>query len=146
MFTLQAEASFDAAHFLAGHAGKCRNLHGHRWLVRAEVQAKQLQTDGTERGMLLDFANFKQALKQLAEKLDHKFIYEQGTLHAETVAALQNEGFALIELPFRPTAEELARWFFQKLQQQGLEPAQVWVFETPENCASYFEEVKNDQL
>ena len=145
MFTLQAEASFDAAHFLAQHPGKCRNLHGHRWLVRAEVQAEQLQTDGAERSMLLDFATFKQALKQLAEYFDHKFIYEQGTLQTSTVAALQSEGFALIELPFRPTAEELARWFYQQLEQQNLRPSRVWVFETPENCASYFanSEVEN---
>ncbi len=41
MYSLQAEASFDAAHFLANHPGQCRNLHGHRWKVRAEVQAAQ---------------------------------------------------------------------------------------------------------
>ena len=56
MYSLQAEASFDAAHFLANHPGQCRILHGHRWKVRAEVQAAQLNTNGPERGMLLDFA------------------------------------------------------------------------------------------
>jgi len=146
MYTLQAEASFDAAHFLAGHSGKCRNLHGHRWLVRAELQGRQLQADGSERGMLLDFAKFKQALKQLAEQLDHKFIYEQGTLRAGTVAALQSEGFALLAMPFRPTAEELAHWFYQQLQQLNLAPARVLVYETPENCAAYFEEAGHAQL
>lgn len=138
MYSLQAEATFDAAHFLAGHAGKCRNLHGHRWLVRAELCAPTLQTAGTERGMLLDFASFKTALKQLAEQLDHTFIYERGSLQPATLAALQSEGFALFELPFRPTAEELARWFYQALTEQGLQPARVWLYETPENCASYF--------
>lgn len=148
MYTLQAEASFDAAHFLAGHPGQCRNLHGHRWLVRAELRAANLQTAGAERGMLLDFANFKLALKQLAADLDHKFIYEQGSLQANTIKALQNEGFALVEMDFRPTAEELARWFYQKLQQQDLAPARVWVYETPENCASYFadEETNHGRL
>ena len=140
MYSLQAEASFDAAHFLAGHADKCRNLHGHRWLVRAELCAPDLQTAGTERSMLLDFANFKQTLKRLAADLDHKFIYERGSLQPSTIAALQAEGFALAEMPFRPTAEELARWFYQALTEHGLKPTRVWLYETPENCASYFEE------
>ncbi len=139
MYSLQAEANFDAAHFLAGHAGKCRNLHGHRWLVRAEIAGEELQSQGSARGMLVDFASFKQALKQLASALDHKFIFEQGSLQPATVAALQSEGFALFELPFRPTAEELARWFYQALAEQRLKPTQVWVYETPENCASYYE-------
>ena len=143
MYSLQAEASFDAAHFLAGHADKCRNLHGHRWKVRAEVQAAQLNTNGPERGMLLDFAGLKQCLKELVAQFDHKFIYEEGSLQPATVTALQAEGFALAPVPFRPTAEELARWFYQALQQQGVKPAKVWVYETPKNCAAYFETEDN---
>lgn len=139
MYSLQAESTFDAAHFLAGHADKCRNLHGHRWLVRAEIVGERLQNQGAERSMLVDFAGFKQALKQLADALDHKFIFEQGSLKPETVAALQSEGFMLFETPFRPTAEELARWFYQALAEQQLKPSRVWVYETPENCASYYE-------
>lgn len=139
MYSLQAEASFDAAHFLASHPGKCRNLHGHRWRVRAEVQAAQLNADGPERGMLLDFSGLKQCLEELAAQFDHKFIYEEGSLRPDTVAALQAEGFALVPMPFRPTAEELARWFYQALQQRGLKAAQVLVYETPKNCAAYYE-------
>lgn len=149
MYSLQAEASFDAAHFLAGHPGKCHNLHGHRWKVRAEVQAASLNAAGPERGMLLDFAGLKQCLKGLAAQFDHTFIYEEGSLQPATVAALQAEGFALASVPFRPTAEELARWFYQALQQQGVQPAQVWVYETPKNCAAYYEtpqEATNAQL
>ncbi len=55
MYLLQAEASFDAAHFLKGYNGKCKNLHGHRWRVVARIQGCKLQEDGSQRGMLVDF-------------------------------------------------------------------------------------------
>ncbi|HIU10282.1 MAG TPA: 6-carboxytetrahydropterin synthase QueD [Candidatus Avidehalobacter gallistercoris] len=139
MFSLQTETSFDAAHFLPDHPGLCRNLHGHRWRVVLEIAGADLQTAGAARGMLCDFAEVKAALKRITEKIDHKLLYEAASLAPETLAALQNEGFTLFELPFRPTAEELARWFYRAMSEAGFAPARVWVYETPENCAAYWE-------
>lgn len=139
MFSLQTEASFDAAHFLAGHPGACRDLHGHRWRVVLELRGEALQETGPARGMLCDFATAKAALKELAATLDHKLLFEAGSLRPATLAALADEGFQPVQLPFRPTAEELARWFWRGLVAAGLAPAKVSVYETPENCASYWE-------
>lgn len=139
MYSLQAEASFDAAHFLKDHPGACRNLHGHRWQVVAEITAAELQTAGPDRDMLQDFAELKASLKELASAFDHKFIFEEGSLRPQTIAALQAEGFALAEVSFRPTAERLAHWFYQQLRSKGLCTSRVLVYETPENCAAYFE-------
>lgn len=139
MFTLQCSASFDAAHFLKDHPGACRNLHGHRWRVEAEISGEYLQADGPARDMLVDFADFKHALKALAAEFDHKMIYETASLKPATVAALTDEGFALVELPCRPTAEQMARLFFHRLREQGFCPCRVQVWETPNNCAAYYE-------
>ncbi len=140
MFGLQAEVCFDAAHFLAGHSGACRNLHGHRWRIVAELCGDELTAEGSGRDMLLDFAGLKQALRALAGRFDHKLIYEAGTLRPATLDALHDEGFALAELPFRPTAERLAQHFYRELRADGLAVARVTVYETPENCAAYWEE------
>lgn len=139
MFTLQSAACFDAAHFLKDHPGACRNLHGHHWRVQAEIAGETLAAGGAARDMLVDFADFKRALKELAAELDHKLIYEAGSLRPETLAALRAEGFALVELPFRPTAEQLARRFFLRLREQGFAPVRVLIWETPDNCAAYGE-------
>ena len=40
MYLIRSECSFDAAHFLKGYSGKCRNLHGHRWRVVAELKGE----------------------------------------------------------------------------------------------------------
>ena len=47
------------------------------------------------------------------------------------------EGFSLTVLPFRTTAENLARYFFDTLAAQGFPVAQVEVDETPNNRAFY---------
>jgi 6-pyruvoyltetrahydropterin/6-carboxytetrahydropterin synthase len=43
-------------------------------------------------------------------------------------------------LPFRTTAENLARYFAERLLARDLPVSQVDVYETPLNCASYFVE------
>ena len=53
------------------------------------------------------------------------------------IAALMEEGFRIIEIPCRPTAENLARMFFEELNKRGLPVIKVTVYETPQNCASY---------
>lgn len=138
MYELKTEAAFDSAHFLADYYGKCENLHGHRWRVIVYLRAQELQTEGTMRDMVLDFGVFKKAVRALAEELDHKFLVEEGTLKPETIACLESEGFTLLMLPFRTTSENLARYFAQRLIEQGMPISQVQMFETPNNCAIWY--------
>jgi len=137
MYTIRTEQSFDSAHFLAGYDGKCSNIHGHRWRVVAEVSAEELQTDGPFRGMVTDFGDIKRDLKEMADAHDHTFIYEKNSLKESTVQALEEEGFRLLEVPFRPTAENFAVYFFEHLEQKGYSVRSVEVYETPNNCARY---------
>ncbi len=137
MYGLKTEASFDSAHFLTDYYGKCENLHGHRWRVVVYLEQEDLQSEGTMKDMVLDFGVFKRAVRDLAEELDHTFLLEEGSLAPETLACLKREGFSLTELPFRTTAENLARLFAERLIAQGLPVSQVDMYETPNNCAIY---------
>jgi 6-pyruvoyltetrahydropterin/6-carboxytetrahydropterin synthase len=87
--------------------------------------------------MLIDFGDFKKAVRRLADSFDHTLIYEKGSLKAATLAALKDEGFSLTEVDFRPTAENLSRHFYDMLTAQGLPVSRITVYETPENCAYY---------
>ena len=138
MYGLQTEAAFDSAHFLTDYYGKCENLHGHRWRVEVTLAQDEPQTEGTMRDMVLDFGVFKKAVRELAETLDHTFLVEEGSLKPDTLAALEAEGFSLTILPFRTTAENLARYFCDKLIEQGLPVSVVEVDETPNNRAFYY--------
>lgn len=141
MYRLTAEASFDSAHFLAGYNGKCRNIHGHRWLINVEAAGDELQQAGQMRDMVIDFGDLKKEVKVIADYFDHGLIVEKNTLKERTFAALQEEGFKLIEVDFRPTAEKLAKFIFDSLKGKQLPVKQVTVYETPANSAAYSEAV-----
>jgi 6-pyruvoyltetrahydropterin/6-carboxytetrahydropterin synthase len=137
MYELKTEASFDSAHFLTDYYGKCENLHGHRWRMVVTIGVEELQHEGTMRDMVLDFGTFKQRVRAFAKELDHTFLVEEGTLAPATVAALEGEGFSLTVLPFRTTAENLARYACERLSAMDLPVCEVCVYETPNNCAVY---------
>lgn len=141
MFQLTTENSFDAAHFLLGYDGKCGNIHGHRWRVLVDVCGEKLKEDGQMRGMLVDFSDVKKDVKEITDAFDHSFIYEVGSLREKTLEALSEEGFLMIPVAFRPTAENFAKHFFEEMKKRGYKVSKVTVYETPNNCASYVEEV-----
>ncbi|MCM1157303.1 MAG: 6-carboxytetrahydropterin synthase QueD [Bacteroidales bacterium] len=137
MYTLQTSANFDSAHFLKGYEGKCRNIHGHRWLIEATVAAEQLEKDGQNRGMVVDFKTLREDLNRLAEELDHSLVIEEESIREKTKEALLEEGFRIVEVPFRPTAENLAKYFYDELEEREYQVILVKVYETPNNCAGY---------
>ena len=137
MYQLTTEHSFDSAHFLAGYDGKCGNLHGHRWRVLLTVQSETLREDRQQKGMCVDFAELKKDLRTELDALDHVLIIEQGSLRESTMKALQEEKFQVVE-PFRPTAENFARYFYELFTLKGYPVAKVEVYETPNNSAVYF--------
>ncbi len=137
MYGLKTESAFDAAHFLSDYDGKCENLHGHRWHVIAWIEVDELQTSGQEKDMVVDFGDFKRALRSLVAQFDHMFIVEEGSLAPETIAALESETFKLLVVPWRTTSENFARHFFDKLVEMGFPVTRVEVDETPNNCAYY---------
>ena len=93
--------------------------------------------DGQCRGMIVDFSDLKNDLKNLADSFDHAFIYEKGSLKESTVAALKDENFRLIEVDYRPTAENFSKYFYDIMQSKGYKVRTLTVYETPNNCASY---------
>ena len=140
MYILKAEASFDSAHFLHGYNGKCSNIHGHRWKIEAEIKGETLCTDEQHRGMLVDFGDLKNDLREIADNLDHALIYEENTLKPSTEKALAEEEFTTIVMNFRPTAENFAAYIFGLMSEKGYAVHKITVYETPDNCAEYTED------
>ena len=140
MYYLKSSASFDSAHFLSGYKGKCANIHGHHWVIEVQAAGKKLIADGTKKGMLMDFGDLKKAVRKIADSFDHALIYESGSLKEKTLQAMNEEGFRLIEVDFRPTAENFARHFYGLLKDCGIPVRSVAVYETPKNCAFYEED------
>lgn len=122
MYEVTTEAHFSAAHHLRDYKGPCENVHGHNWLVRAAVRCGELN----ELGLGIDFKEMKTRLKGILEKLDHRDIN----------VVFEKEGF-------NPSSENIARYIYKELERKLSEPncrvSRIDVYETPGNCASYFE-------
>lgn len=152
-FTASKEIEFDAGHRVPYHDSQCRYLHGHRYRVRATVEAHdtvQPDPDNPRSGMVLDFGEIKKALvTQVHDPFDHKLIlWDQDPLVSNEFwdclngSAIARDGLVLISSI--PTAEELARIFFDRVNAYLkprvpsavlLEKIEVW--ETPTSLATY---------
>lgn len=139
MYTLKVEHSFDSAHFLYGYEGKCRNIHGHRWKVEVEIKAENLLQNGQLRGMVVDFGDIKKDVKKLLDYYDHSLIIERDTLKPKTLECLLDEEFKIIEIDFRPTAENFSYFFYKEIEKKGYSVKKATVYETPNNSATYSE-------
>lgn len=96
-WTLRKSFTFEAAHLLPYHDGKCARLHGHSWKMTVEVGADRLEVRGPKRGMVMDFGELKAVVAPLIEqKLDHFYLNDS--------LVMEN-----------PTSENVARWVFDQL-------------------------------
>lgn len=135
MITVTKTVRFDAAHVLTNHQGLCKNLHGHTY--RVDVSVSQAEDD--ERDMVIDFKDLKGIANEvICDRFDHAFIYNtESAGEREIAAVVEKNGMRTVAIPFRSTAENLAKMFYGelKLRIPGLSAVRVW--ETAESCAEY---------
>lgn len=117
--------TFDAAHYLPHHDGKCKNLHGHTYKLEVAVSSNSLVTGGSSTGMVMDFGDLKIIVKRVVlDQLDH---------------------ISLNYIWDNPTAEIMADWIFRGLKESierfsTVKLDRVRLYETPDSYA----EVKHD--
>lgn len=139
MFKIAKEFSFDMAHMLDGHDGKCQNLHGHTYTLQVEVIG-DLHKIGAKRGMVMDYSDLKALVKtHILNKMDHAFIYDLNSEKECRVAALLNElNSKTFGIPARTTAEEMAKFIFDTLSEQAKLPVSlIRLWETPTSYCEY---------
>lgn len=75
MYTVTRQIGIDAGHRVTTHGSKCRNLHGHRYTIEATCQARDVNEDGEQTGMVLDFGFLKDEMMLIIdEDCDHGFM------------------------------------------------------------------------
>ena len=133
MTTVTKTVRFDAAHILSDHTGLCKNLHGHTYRVDVSV-AQDADAD-----MVIDFKELKKIANEvICDRFDHAFIYNTASEgESEIAAVVEKNGMRTVAIPFRSTAENLAKMFYSDLKPHlpGLSSVKVW--ETAESCAEY---------
>jgi len=87
---------FEAGHSLPNHDGKCRNNHGHSYLLEVTITGPIIQ-DGAKEGMVMDFVDISKFVDtEIISQWDHQFLNDI--------------------LPFTTTAENLANEVFKRLK------------------------------
>jgi len=123
--------SFEAAHQLKYHKGKCKNLHGHHYEFEVEVSGSlNGDQEASSYQMIIDFGDLKELVgRKVIDKLDHQDLtdfFSFGTPEFNYIAA---------------TAERMALWIAEQLEWEisGLgtdaKLIRVQVWETPGSSA-----------
>jgi 6-pyruvoyltetrahydropterin/6-carboxytetrahydropterin synthase len=125
MFQITVEDSFAAGHYLRNYRGKCENPHGHNYKVRVTLYGEELD----RAGLLLDFKDLKDVMRDVVDRLDHQMINDL-------------EPFTVLN----PSAENLAKYFYGEAQAKlrsatngRVRVKDVTVWETDTTTATYFE-------
>lgn len=155
------ELGIDMGHRVTEHAGKCKNLHGHRYTIQVTLEGS-VASKGQQDGMVLDFGFLKDLMMDLIDKpCDHGLClgindpFTARMLQAAyrlTEKAVQKDGFCLTQgeygklyvINVTPTAENLAYHWFRRLCEPVLDKSGgrarvvgVKVWETP-NCSAEY--------
>ncbi len=126
------EFNWEMGHRLPFHEGKCRNLHGHSYKMRVELEGEI-----EENGMVMDYYDVKTLIEPIVENLDHSVMaYEKDS---ELIDALKTLGSKVNIVPFQTTAENICLYFLNKIKEinkaKNITRARVWVFETENTYA-----------
>ena len=117
---LTKQFKFEAAHSLPNHDGKCKNLHGHSYILEVTVSGEK-HISGPKEGMIIDFSDLSKIVEEnIINKWDHQFLNEI--------------------LPFTTTAENLAEECFKILEHNNLQVEKIKLWETSK---SFVEVSKN---
>ncbi|WP_018548580.1 6-pyruvoyl trahydropterin synthase family protein [Streptomyces sp. LaPpAH-108] len=119
MFTITKEFHFSASHVLdrlpAWHP--CARMHGHNYIVVLELSAADSEL--IPPGFVRDYRDLDSFKKWMDDTLDHRHLNEA-----------MGGGIS-------PTAENLAKWIFDKWREDVPELSAVKVSETPKTWAIY---------
>lgn len=100
--------TFEAAHQLPWHTGKCQRLHGHSYRLEVTVEGPL-----DHQGIVVDFADIKQVVERdIVARYDHTY---------------------LNDLFDNPTAELIAHEIWKTIEAAGLAVARIRLWETPDS-------------
>ncbi len=162
MYTATRKIEIDAGHRIPQHDSKCKNLHGHRYVIEATI-AGELLTEGSETGMVKDFGFMKRIMmEEIDAVFDHALIlciddpiivhvaptgcstairtkFEQDHYICYECTGVGDTKVILVKKP--PTVENLAELWFHRLAAAfipvNVRMGSLKAYETP-NCWSVY--------
>ena len=134
------EFRFEGAHALLGYDGRCRNIHGHSYILYITIKGEPLNgTDSPKEGMVIDFKELKAIVNEnIIDKFDHALVLRKDTPLAQELAASYP---TVIMTDFQPSTENLICYFADVLKDklpQGVELFSIKMHETAGSFAEWY--------
>lgn len=140
---ISKQIELDMGHRVPNHKSKCKNLHGHRYKIEGGVEGIVNTTSGeSDEGMVIDFSDLKDIMTtNIHDVYDHGFMMYEKDIFSDYFFKLQQQGQNIHFVPFIPTAENLAKHWYELIEEplrgknMSLKYLKVW--ETPTSTAEY---------
>jgi 6-pyruvoyltetrahydropterin/6-carboxytetrahydropterin synthase len=138
--TIAKDFHWEMAHRLPFHEGGCKNVHGHSYTMRVELEG-----DTDAHGMVMDYYDLKSIVQPLVDKLDHSFLCDRSD--AVMMAFFDQHPLKVNYVDFPTTAENIAVFVLREIkprlqQYSSLKRVKVRVHETERTFAEHAESLE----
>ena len=110
MYVVRKKFKFEMAHRLISSLSKsCQNYHGHSYILEVFFKSDTLNKDG----MVIDFGEIKERLKQLVDDFDHALVLNE----KDPVLKLFDQCLTkIVKVNYNPTAECMTKDFYDRIK------------------------------
>jgi len=129
---ISKEFKWEMGHRLPFHSGKCKNIHGHTYKMRVEIEG-----DLDENGMVMDYYDVSEIISPIVDELDHSFLVKE--TDKEIIDFLVKLNSKKVVVPFETTAENITLHLLEKIKERitsdRIKRIKVRVYETEKTYA-----------
>jgi len=127
------EFRWEMGHRLPFHEGLCRNIHGHSYSMRVEIEG---ETD--DHGMVMDYYDIKTIVQPIVDMLDHAFLCDENDEIMKEF--FRTNPMKTVFVPFYTTAENIALYMLEKVcmalaDKKNIGKVMIRVYETEKTYA-----------
>ncbi len=122
---------FEGSHALSSaYSYECKEIHGHSYIIEVFLKSKKLNDDG----MIVDFKMLKEKVSNIFDVWDHILVCHE----KDTRDFLPK--ISRLVMPFNPTAENMAKYFYDECKNRESTVCKIRVHETATGWAEYWED------
>ncbi len=132
------EFRYEGAHALYNYDGKCRQIHGHSYILYVTVQGSPINEEGNPKdGMVMDLGELKRIVHEtVVDKFDHALVLRCNNPFA---SELGKEYSNIVLVDFQPTCENMLSFFAQAIGDKLPDNVKLYSLKLHETASSFVE-------
>ena len=140
------EFRFEMAHILWNYDGLCKNIHGHSYILYVTVIGEPKLENGSNSGMVMDFADLKQIVnKEIINLFDHSVVVNS-QMPVSQIEIIKGISTRCILVDFQPTCENLLIYFAEKIKNCLPENVNLFALKMYETARAFAEWYAEDNI